>query len=431
MATIRVPSSGSALLRCGTAPRHSNSSATPATPPRSCWAIVIVSRAVSMRRPDGYSQHVGNTPASPRARIAQAVNTTIHRVARPNGWSNFFTLDSSSSQIPAFAASEAPIGGPSCRVGCEGSDPVDSALMRGFARVQSRGGRRVTGSRFSRSRPRAAVLGLVGVDSNQGGTRPGHSVTDATRTSRQAVLQNLPRPHRARRRQVPHGSGNAGRHDTRGRPRPAGRARRARADPTIGRRGTAFAPTEQQEALVALARQLGHERFARGRPPTTSTRRFPSPTTTTCEAGLLRLCVPTADGGLGADFQTYCLVAAELGRHCGATALTFNMHSCTCMWAGQVCDDLPLEAAVAEAHRRRRSAIYRLVVEEGALFAQPFSEPNHAVAAGRAPFGTTATRVPGGWSISGAKHFTSLAGAATHYGVLCTEDIPGKPPRPS
>jgi alkylation response protein AidB-like acyl-CoA dehydrogenase len=191
--------------------------------------------------------------------------------------------------------------------------------------------------------------------------------------------------------------------------------------------GTAFALTEQQEALVALARQLGSEHFGPRAAAHDVDATFPFANYDDLRtAGLLRLCVPVEDGGLGADFQTYCLVAAELGRHCGATALTFNMHSCTCMWAGQVCDDLPLDAVAAETHRRRRSAIYRMVVEEGALFAQPFSEPNHAVAAGRAPFGTTAERVPGGWSISGAKHFASLAGAATHYGVLCTEDIPGK-----
>ncbi|OYU73096.1 MAG: acyl-CoA dehydrogenase, partial [Burkholderiales bacterium PBB5] len=48
------------------------------------------------------------------------------------------------------------------------------------------------------------------------------------------------------------------------------------------------------------------------------------------EAGLLGICVPTAYGGLGADFATYVMVAAEIGRWCGATALSFNMHVCSC-----------------------------------------------------------------------------------------------------
>src|SRR5262249_16215921 len=31
--------------------------------------------------------------------------------------------------------------------------------------------------------------------------------------------------------------------------------------------------------------------------------------------GLLAICVPEADGGLGASYRTYCLAAAELGRY--------------------------------------------------------------------------------------------------------------------
>jgi alkylation response protein AidB-like acyl-CoA dehydrogenase len=63
------------------------------------------------------------------------------------------------------------------------------------------------------------------------------------------------------------------------------------------------------------------------------------------------------------------------------------------------------------------------VVREGAIYAQPFSEGS-AAAAGRAPFGTTATRVDGGWKIDGKKIFASLSGAADYYGVLCTEAKP-------
>ena len=49
--------------------------------------------------------------------------------------------------------------------------------------------------------------------------------------------------------------------------------------------------------------------------------------------------------GMGADFATYCLVSAELGRHCGATALTFNMHVCSTLWTGALADDLDMSAA--------------------------------------------------------------------------------------
>jgi alkylation response protein AidB-like acyl-CoA dehydrogenase len=67
------------------------------------------------------------------------------------------------------------------------------------------------------------------------------------------------------------------------------------------------------------------------------------------------------------------------------------------------------------------------VVQDGALYAQPFSEGS-AAAAGRAPFGTTARKVAGGWLVNGRKIFASLSGAADYYGVLCTEDKDGEQP---
>ncbi|SVD13275.1 uncharacterized protein METZ01_LOCUS366129, partial [marine metagenome] len=57
------------------------------------------------------------------------------------------------------------------------------------------------------------------------------------------------------------------------------------------------------------------------------------------DAGLLKLCIPVAAGGTGADYQTYCLVAAQVGRYCGATALTFNMHTCSMLCPAVFCDD--------------------------------------------------------------------------------------------
>ena len=44
------------------------------------------------------------------------------------------------------------------------------------------------------------------------------------------------------------------------------------------------------------------------------------------ERGLLGLCIPESHGGLGASFADYVRVSEEIGRHCGATGLTFNMH---------------------------------------------------------------------------------------------------------
>src|SRR5262245_37746701 len=70
--------------------------------------------------------------------------------------------------------------------------------------------------------------------------------------------------------------------------------------------------------------------------------------------GLLAICIPEPEGGLGADFRTYSLAAAELGRYCGATALSWNMHVCSTLWSGSLADDLPMSDDDRAAHLRRR-----------------------------------------------------------------------------
>ena len=185
---------------------------------------------------------------------------------------------------------------------------------------------------------------------------------------------------------------------------------------------------ERTDALIALASRLGREKFAPRAARYDREASFPFENYADLrEHGLLGLCIPESCGGLGADYRTYCLVAAEIGRHCGATALTFNMHSCAMMWSGTLADDLPMGETLRREHELRRARHYRRVLDEGALYAQPFSEGNLA-ASGKAPFGTTARKVEGGWRLNGRKVFASLSGAAHYYGVLCTEEIAGKEP---
>ncbi len=180
--------------------------------------------------------------------------------------------------------------------------------------------------------------------------------------------------------------------------------------------------TPQQRSLLTLANKLGRERFAGRAAQWDEEASFPFANYEDLRAaGLLGLCVPQSHGGLGADFATYMMVAAEIGRFCGTTALTYNMHICSTMWTGVLADGIPMTEAERAEHGRRREIHFRRVVQEGAVYAQPFSEGS-AAAAGKAPFGTTARKVEGGWRINGRKIFASLAGAADYYGVLCTED---------
>ncbi len=143
------------------------------------------------------------------------------------------------------------------------------------------------------------------------------------------------------------------------------------------------------------------------------------------QAGLLGICVPESHGGLGADFATYVMVAAEIGRHCGSTALSFNMHVSSCLWSGAIADALDMTDEQRADHERLRTVHYQRIIGQGQVYAQPFSEGG-AAAAGAAPWGTIARPVEGGYVINGKKIFASLAGAADWYGVLCTLERPGQ-----
>ncbi len=178
------------------------------------------------------------------------------------------------------------------------------------------------------------------------------------------------------------------------------------------------------DELIAIARLLGESRFAARAAEYDATASFPTENYEDLRAaGLLGLTMPAEAGGIGASFDTYCRVSAELARWCGATALTFNMHAQTMFWTGAMFDSLPWDDAEQRAlQNERRQGIYNAVLNDGALFAQPFSEPNSAAAAGKAPFGTTAKRGDGGWIVNGMKHFASLSGAASYYSMVCTID---------
>ena len=141
--------------------------------------------------------------------------------------------------------------------------------------------------------------------------------------------------------------------------------------------------------------------------------------------GLLGICIAKPHGGLGASYRTYCLAGAELGRYCGATALSWNMHVCSTLWTGALADDLEMSAADRAAHETNRSMHYRRIVAQGAIYSQPFSEGGAAAAGGTA-FGTEAKPVDGGFLVSGKKIFASLSGAADYYGILCTERAEGE-----
>jgi alkylation response protein AidB-like acyl-CoA dehydrogenase len=194
-------------------------------------------------------------------------------------------------------------------------------------------------------------------------------------------------------------------------------------DPRYSVTGSHFPLSDKQRELVAHAEDLGPA-FASRAARYHRAASFPFENYADLRAaGLLGLCVPEKYGGRGADLRTYSIVSATLGKYCGATALTFNMHACSTLWPGILADDLEMTQAQRAEHEKYRVLHFKRVVVDGAVYAQPFSEGS-AAAAGKAPFGTLAAKVEGGWVINGKKIFASLSGAADYYGVLCTEDKP-------
>ncbi len=187
----------------------------------------------------------------------------------------------------------------------------------------------------------------------------------------------------------------------------------------------------KQKELLAIASDLGRNKFAARAEQIDRDAVFPFENYADMRAaGLLKICVPEQYGGWGADFATYVMTAAEIGRHCGATALTLNMHVSSTMWTGFIADDLDMTPEQRADHNTHRAVHYKRIAEGGKVYSQPFSEGG-AAAAGKAPFGTLARKVEGGYVVNGKKIFASLAGAADYYGILCTVDKPGATQRDS
>ena len=113
--------------------------------------------------------------------------------------------------------------------------------------------------------------------------------------------------------------------------------------------GSGFNLNENQRDLIALAESLGPA-FAARAAKYDRDATFPFENYADLRnAGLLGLCVPEKFGGKGADLRTYALVSATLGKYCGATALTFNMHACSTLWPGLLADDLNMTAEQKKA----------------------------------------------------------------------------------
>lgn len=125
------------------------------------------------------------------------------------------------------------------------------------------------------------------------------------------------------------------------------------------------------------------------------------------ESGYTALAIPEELGGLGASLRQVCYAQAELGRYCGATALAVNMHiyaTLTNMYRWKN------GAAPVEAMLRRVAAEKLILMTSGG-------------SDGLWP-STMATRVDGGYRVTGRKSFCSQAPIANVLSTFATYDDP-------
>ena len=131
------------------------------------------------------------------------------------------------------------------------------------------------------------------------------------------------------------------------------------------------------QKVLNRVNELGRERFAGRARGVDDDASFPVENyRDLAEEGFLGLCIPQEFGGWGFSMFEYAMVGAEIGKYCGATALTFNMHNSSMAWsrfmfempnltveenvgAGVVLEDYLDEVKVGPFTQKRRGARWR------------------------------------------------------------------------
>jgi alkylation response protein AidB-like acyl-CoA dehydrogenase len=95
------------------------------------------------------------------------------------------------------------------------------------------------------------------------------------------------------------------------------------------------------------------------------------------DAGFLGLSIPQEFGGWGFSMGEYAMVGAEIGKYCGATALTFNMHNSSMAWSRFMYDMPNLTAEEKAEFAPLRARQFARAMKERAIYSQPISEGGH------------------------------------------------------
>lgn len=175
---------------------------------------------------------------------------------------------------------------------------------------------------------------------------------------------------------------------------------------------------ERQQSLRDRAREVATSEVGPRAEATDRDRAFPRESLAALrDAGLWGLRVDAADGGLGADLLSTCLVVEEVARKCPSTGMCYKMH----IEASELVSRMPSAA--------QRQGIVREIANGQAFLTVAGGET-----AGRGDDWvpgmrlSAVTRAGEGYRLDGIrKSYVTSAGEATHYFMLCRVGEDAKP----
>jgi alkylation response protein AidB-like acyl-CoA dehydrogenase len=176
--------------------------------------------------------------------------------------------------------------------------------------------------------------------------------------------------------------------------------------------------TEQQQRWRDTAREIAAREVGPQAAATDRERAFPRQSLAALrDAGLWKLRVSAADGGVGADLLTTCLVVEEIARKCPSTGMCYKMH---------------VEAS--ELISRMPSDMQRQGVLKGIVDGEVFCTVAGGETSGKGDDWvpgmqlSAVEKTPEGYRLDGIrKSYVTSAGEATHYFMLCRVGTDAKP----
>jgi len=171
-----------------------------------------------------------------------------------------------------------------------------------------------------------------------------------------------------------------------------------------------FAPTQEQQAIQALAREFAEQEIAPHAADWDREHRFPREVFAKLgELGLMGVCIPEELGGAGADFVSYVLVLEELSRADAGVGVTVAVHTSAAT--------LPIVTFGTDEQKQR---FVPPLARGEAIGAFALTESGSGSDAGS--LRTTAVREDEAWRISGTKQWCTNGSHASTFLLFARTD---------